>query len=211
RAIRRLRRRPNRQRGAARDLGGQEAVIARVVSTPIASREGEVPAGTPRPIPPDVLQSVLPGPGRDRLAGGDVLAITTGQQPALFTGPLYTVNKALSAIALAARLERERGKPGVPVVWVAGDDHDFAEANRAAVLGTDGAVVTVVLCERPHEAPQLPLFREVLGPDIGAAIAALDRALPDAEFKPEVRAWLEAAFRPDANLADAGAEALHRL
>jgi len=143
--------------------------------------------------------------------GGEVLAITTGQQPALFSGPLYTVNKALSAIALAARLEQERGMPVVPVFWVAGDDHDFAEANHAAVLGKDGDVVTIVLRERPHEAPQLPLFREVLGPDIGAAIAALDAALPDAEFKPEVLHWLEAAFHPGANIADAGAAALHGL
>jgi len=186
-------------------------VISRVVSTPIPSPKGPIPAGTPRPVHPDVLQSVLPGPGRDRLARGDVLAITTGQQPALFTGPLYTVHKALSAIALAARLEQQRGIPVVPVFWVAGDDHDFAEANHAAVLGKDGDVVNIVLRERPHQAPQLPLFREVLGPDIGAAIAALDAALPDAEFKAEVLHWLEAAFRPGTNLADAGAAALHGL
>jgi len=186
-------------------------VISRVVSTPIPMPAGKIPAGTPRRLQPEVLQAVLPGPGRDRLARGDVLAITTGQQPALFTGPLYTVNKALSAIALAARLEEERGIPVVPVFWVAGDDHDFAEANHAAVLGKDGDVVNIVLRERPHEAPQIPLFREVLGPDIRATFAALDAALPDAEFKPEVLHWLEAAFQPGTNLADAGAAALHGL
>jgi len=186
-------------------------MIARVVSTPIPSPAGRIPAGTPRPIQPDVLESVLPGPGRDRLARGDVLAVTTGQQPALFTGPLYTVHKALSAIALAARLEQERGIPVVPVFWVAGDDHDFAEANHAAVLDKEGEVVNIVLRERVHEAPQLPLFREILGPDTRVAIDALDAALPDAEFKPDVRRWLESTFRADANLADAGAGALDQL
>ena len=186
-------------------------MISRVVSTPIPMPAGKIGAGTPRRVHPDVLQSVIPGPGRDRLARGEVLAVTTGQQPALFTGPLYTVNKALSAIALAARLEKERGTPVVPVFWVAGDDHDFAEANHAAVLGKDGDVVNIVLRERPREAPQLPLFREVLGPDIAATFAALEAALPDAEFKLEVLRWLQAAFRPDTNLADAGAAALHGL
>src|SRR5438552_18403371 len=112
-------------------------MISRILSTPLPMPAGKLPAGMPRRVHPDVLASVLPGPGRDRLAAGDVLAVTTGQQPGLFTGPLYTVHKALSAIALARRLEHERGVPVVPVFWVAGDDHDFAEANHAWVLGRD--------------------------------------------------------------------------
>jgi len=186
-------------------------MIARILSTPIAAAAEPIPAGKPRRIAADVLAAVLPGPGRDRLARGDVLAVTTGQQPGLFTGPLYTIHKALSAIALARRLESERGLPVVPVFWVAGDDHDFAEANHAAVLGKGGEVVNIVLRERAHEAPQLPLFREQLGGDVEAALAAFDAALPDSECKPEVRQWLATCYRADTNLADAGADALHRL
>jgi len=186
-------------------------MISRILSTPLPMAAGKLPAGKPRRVHPDVLAAVLPGPGRERLAAGEVLAITTGQQPGLFTGPLYTVYKALSAVALAQRLERERGVPVVPVFWVAGDDHDFAEANHAAVLGRDGELVKIVLRERPHEAPQLPLFRELLGPEIRAALDALDAALPESECKPDVRQWLEACYRPDANLAEAGAEALQQL
>jgi len=99
----------------------------------------------------------------------------------------------------------------VPVFWVAGDDHDFAEANHAAVLGRDGELVKIVLRERSHEAPQLPLFRELLGLEIRRALDTLEAALPDSECKPDVRHWLEACYRPDANLADAGAEALRQL
>src|SRR6266571_6430795 len=186
-------------------------MIARILSTPIAAPAEKIPAGKRRPVSPDVLAAVLPGPGRDRLAAGDVLAVTTGQQPGLFTGPLYTVHKALSAIALARRLEQESGVPVVPVFWVAGDDHDFAEANHAWVLGRDNEPVKIVLRERPHEAPQLPLFREPLGPDIRAALDALDAAIPDSECKPDVRQWLESTYRSDTNLADAGAEALQQL
>ena len=186
-------------------------MIARILSTPIPMAAGTITAGNPRRIAADVLAAVVPGPGRERLAGGDVLAVTTGQQPGLFTGPLYTVHKALSAIALARRLEQERGVPVVPVFWVAGDDHDFAEANHAWVLGRDNEPVKIVLRERPHEAPQLPLFREPLGPDIRAALDALDAAIPDSECKPDVRQWLESTYRSDTNLADAGAEALQQL
>ena len=186
-------------------------MIARILTTPIQKAAGQIPTAQPRRVDRDVLAAVLPGPGRDRLAAGEVLAVTTGQQPGLFTGPLYTVYKALSAIAVARELERERGVPVVPVFWVAGDDHDFAEANHARVLGRDGEVVNIVLRERPHDAPQLPLFREPCGQDARAALDALAAALPDSEFKPAVLAWLESAYTPDANLADAGAQALHRL
>src|SRR5882762_1889506 len=186
-------------------------MISRILATPLPMQAGTLPAGKPRPVHPDVLASVLSGPGRDRLAAGDVLAITTGQQPGLFSGPLYTIYKALSAIALAQRVERERGVPVVPAFWVAGDDHDFAEANHAAVLGREGELVTIVLRERPHEAPQLPLFRERCGKEASAALQALDAALPDTEFKSDVLGWLETVYLPDSNLADAGAAALQYL
>src|SRR5207247_4653065 len=100
---------------------------------------------------------------------------------------------------------------GVPACWAAEDAHEFAEDNHATVLGRDGELVNMVLRERPHEAPQLPLFREELGPDIRAALAALDAALPDSECKPEVRQLLEACYRSDVSLADASAEALSQL
>ncbi len=138
-------------------------MIARILTTPIQTPAGQIPTAKARRVDRDVLAAVLPGPGRDRLAAGEVLAVTTGQQPGLFTGPLYTVYKALSAMAWARKLEQERGVPVVPVFWVAGDDHDFAEANHAQVLGRDGEVVNIVLRERPHDAPQLPLFREPCG------------------------------------------------
>jgi uncharacterized protein YllA (UPF0747 family) len=186
-------------------------MIERIVTTVAPFDPALIPAGTPRPVAADVVAAILPGPGRDRLARGDGLAVTTGQQPGLFTGPLYTIHKAVSAIVVARRLERMRGVPVVPVFWVAGDDHDFAEANHAWVLGRAGEPVRIALRERPHEAPQLPLFREPCAPDIGAALTALSAALPDSEFKPEVVAWLEAAYRGDTNLADAAAAALAAL
>lgn len=160
---------------------------------------------------PEILEAVLPGPGRNRLASGEVLVVTTGQQPAVFTGPLYTVYKALSAIALARRLERERRVPVVPVFWVAGDDHDFQEANHAAFLNTAGEVAPIVLRERAADAPSIPSYREPCGPEITAALEQLRTGTPDTEFKAAVLQWLESGFTPTASLADAAAAALHAL
>lgn len=187
-------------------------MIPRIVATPIAARPGSAPAtGSPRAVSSQVLEATLPGPGRDRLAAGATLAVTTGQQPGLFTGPLYTIYKALSAIGLARRLERERKVPVVPVFWVAGDDHDFHEANHATLLNTSGEPLTVVLRERATSAPAMPLYREQCGPEIAAALDQVRQGTPDSEFKDGVLAWLDAAYRADATLADAAAAAVHAL
>jgi len=63
-----------------------------------------------------------------RFASGAV-AIVTGQQIGLFSGPAYTFFKALSAIRCAEEASR-RGIDAVPVFWLATEDHDFAEINH---------------------------------------------------------------------------------
>ncbi|OLC78269.1 MAG: hypothetical protein AUH78_02960 [Gemmatimonadetes bacterium 13_1_40CM_4_69_8] len=186
-------------------------MIPRIVPTPIAPLTLPTQTLQPRRVTPEVLASTLPGPGRDKLADGAVLAVTTGQQPGLFTGPLYTVYKALSAIALAQRLERALAAPVVPVFWVAGDDHDFAEANHAAFLNAQGDLADIVLRERPADAPLAPLARERCGAEIRGALDQLKSGTPDTEFKADVVRWLEGAYRPEVTLADACAEALQVL
>ena len=150
-----------------------------------------------------------PVPGA-RNSPADILAVHR-QQPGLFTGPLYTIYKALSGVALARRLEAAWGVPVVPVFWVAGDDHDFAEANHSWILDAQGDLAEIRLRERPAEAPQLSLSREPCGEEIRVALDRLRAGTPETEFKGAVLAWLEAAYRPDATLADAFANALQGL
>ena len=73
----------------------------------------------------------------ERLAGGSVLCVTTGQQPGLFLGPLYTVYKAMTALALARRVEQRTGVTTVPVFWSAADDSDFGEVGTAFLPDDD--------------------------------------------------------------------------
>jgi bacillithiol biosynthesis cysteine-adding enzyme BshC len=74
----------------------------------------------------------------DLVASEGGIVVTTGQQAGLFGGPLYTVAKALTALALADALEEELGFPVAPVFWAASDDADFLEASITHVADADG-------------------------------------------------------------------------
>ncbi len=65
----------------------------------------------------------------DRLAAAAV-AIVTGQQVGLFSGPAYTFYKALSAVRCAEETTT-RGIAAVPIFWLATQDHDIAEVNHS--------------------------------------------------------------------------------
>jgi bacillithiol biosynthesis cysteine-adding enzyme BshC len=196
-------------------------VNLRFVPTPLA---GAVPsvsllaaraAQEDRRVPPAAAAAFLArGAARanlDALLEGKSLAVTTGQQAGLFTGPLYTVHKALTAAALARRLRTAWARPVVPVFWVAGDDHDFAEIAECRVIGPDGVAGAVALRERPPEARMLPAFREPLGPDVTAALERLETLLPPSEFRSAVLDWLRRAYAPERSMAEAHAEALADL
>lgn len=186
----------------------------RLVPTPIAPvRPPDPPAGGG--LPPELRAAFLPTGDADRqlarLADPAALVVTTGQQPGLFGGPLYTLHKAMSAAALAAELEVVWGRPVVPVFWLAGDDHDLAEAATAAWLDEDGGLVRHVLRTRPAGAPLTPMFRERLGRDGADAVAALERTLRSGPHREAMLDWARRHWRPEATVAGAFATGLAEL
>jgi bacillithiol biosynthesis cysteine-adding enzyme BshC len=98
--------------------------------------------------------------------------VTTGQQPGLFGGPIYTWSKALSALALADEIEAVSGIPAAPVFWAANDDADFAEASWTAVAVPGGVERLALAAAAPVGRPmsEMPLG------DPSEALAALERA-----------------------------------
>jgi bacillithiol biosynthesis cysteine-adding enzyme BshC len=186
----------------------------RIVTTPL---DAPVTDPVPRPgaLAPGLTDAFVASAARAeavaRLAAPGALAVTTGQQPGLFTGPLYTIHKALSAAALARLLERRWGRAVVPVFWSAADDHDFAEASHASWIGPEGTVISAALPPRAAEAPLTPMYREPLGPGLEPALALLERGLPPSEFRDATLEWLRRHYRSDATVAGACAGALAEL
>ena len=81
------------------------------------------------------------------------IVVTTGQQPGLFGGPLYTWSKAASALALADEIEARTGIPTAAIYWAATDDADFAEAASTTVARTGGLEVLRATLEPPAGTP----------------------------------------------------------
>lgn len=185
----------------------------RYVATPIG--RPAVPAPRTDTFDPGLLDACVRLPEieaqLERLREPGTLVVTTGQQPGLFTGPLYTIHKALSAAALARVLARHWDRPVVPVFWMAGDDHDFAEASRATWQTGDGGLRDVALPARAPDAPLTPMSQELLGAEVDACLALLADDLPASEFRDETLEWLRRHYRPDATVAAAYGGALAEL
>ena len=137
--------------------------------------------------------------GLERMVAEDGFMITTGQQPGLFTGPMYTVAKALSAIELARWVEGVLEVPVVPVFWAASEDHDWAEVDHAHLVGVDNEVHRLAV-EPPAGAGTLPLHRLHLGADIESTLDQVAQLLPPTEFTPQCLELLRGVWRTGVSL-----------
>lgn len=140
----------------------------------------------------------------EKLAQPGAVTVVTGQQVGLFSGPAYTIYKALTAARLAADLT-SYGRPAVPVFWLATEDHDFAEVNhcwsfdaanmpvKLAVNGNDGGV----------PVGEIPIERW--------PVDELRRSLMDFPYGSDVCDLVEQSYTPGRTMGQAFRALLQRL
>lgn len=131
------------------------------------------------------------------------VCVFAGQQVGLLGGPLFTIVKAM-AVAKAARLYAEKlGRPVIPMFWMAGDDHDFEEANHTYVLTRQGE-----LCKNAYQtapAVELPAaeIKLVDGQELTRMFNELGECLGQTEFTPALIGLLRQAYTTDDTLVTA--------
>jgi len=143
------------------------------------------------------------------LRDADTVAVVSGQQAGLFTGPLYTIYKAVSAVKLAGCL-RQRNTKAVPVFWIAAEDHDFIEVAKAEIIGRDCQLKQVDVSTELHREGQ-PVGRVVLDDAIHALIDKLFELLPNSEFADDMKALVQNAWQPGRGYVDSFATMMTSL
>ncbi len=146
----------------------------------------------------------------DRLAGAEAVAVVTGQQLGLFTGPMYTLYKALTTVQLARQIEKESGRPTVPVFWLEGEDHDFEEVASVAIQGRDG-VQRITYASNDANTNPTPVGRIAFDQSIEEAVDQLDELLPGTEFHDAIMKTVQEAYTPGTTFLIAFAKILGLL
>ena len=143
----------------------------------------------------------------ERLASGAV-AVVAGQQPGLFSGPLYTILKAITIVKLARALEKN-GVSAVPVFWIAAEDHDHLEIQSTSIIDRESQLQNIGIDLSNGESAPVGWLR--LHDDVTAAVSKCLTTLPESEFQPDVRSLLEGAYNPGISPVDAFARLMSKL
>lgn len=145
----------------------------------------------------------------ERLRNASTFAVVTGQQIGLFSGPAFTLYKALTAVRLSQWLS-ENGLPSAPVFWLATEDHDLDEVSHTAVLDEEYRLVPLAASgERP--APHSPVGAVKLTPAVADTLSLLESSLPEGSARDEVMRDVRDAYQPGVTWSHAFAKFMARL
>ncbi len=164
------------------------------VSFAAAAREVDYPDDRRAAMVQALATQNGPSASLDRLTQAGTVAVVTGQQVGLFSGPAYTIYKALTAARMAQKLS-DSGIPAVPVFWLATEDHDFPEVSQVWTFDQANHQPVSLQVEMPGESNgrQRPVGGIVLD---RPPVDALRRSLEGFPHADEVAAAVSAAYPP---------------
>ncbi|UCE20217.1 MAG: bacillithiol biosynthesis cysteine-adding enzyme BshC [Gemmatimonadota bacterium] len=146
----------------------------------------------------------------DLLSADATLAVITGQQAGLFTGPLLTIYKTLTTIKLAEQLQQNYEDKFVPVFWVVSDDHDFEEVNHIFCVSSDNDVIRVEYTPR-GDFDRCPVKSIPIDEHFESVLQKLEGHLPETDFKASIVEMVKMAYTDSRSFADGFSRLLTRL
>ncbi|MBN2365846.1 MAG: bacillithiol biosynthesis cysteine-adding enzyme BshC [Calditrichaeota bacterium] len=146
----------------------------------------------------------------EKLSQDNCLAVVTGQQAGLFSGPLYTIYKILTVIKLCSKLESEYSDFSfVPLFWMEVGDSDYREINHIHILDAANQLRRLKLPDTPED------FRSVYLRDLPAEINDIHKELREIfvpnDFRDNILNRVEEIFAPGKKIPQAFAEWIYEL
>lgn len=139
--------------------------------------------------------------GLDALLNGKAIAMITGQQPGFLGGPLYSLYKAMSCIALAEQHSTDK-VPIVPIFWIEDNDHDGMEAGIASIIDQSGSMHTLH-CDNMHELQSpIPIHERIFSDHVLSVMETISEQLPNSEFGQAILHQIQEVYTPGKNWSE---------
>jgi bacillithiol biosynthesis cysteine-adding enzyme BshC len=145
----------------------------------------------------------------EKLQSRNTFGVITGQQVGVYSGPLYTIYKALSAITLAEKLhELYPDYEFVPIFWLEAEDHDVEEVSEIASYS--GNSLNEFTLEFDHQKKH-SVGKRLLPESIRDFNDGFLETLPKTEFYDQISECIHTCYNPSFGYKDAFAKMLVKL
>lgn len=142
--------------------------------------------------PKQVVQNI------QSLSQHETYAVITGQQPGIFSGPLYTIYKAISAITICERLSNQEHS-FVPIFWNASEDHDISEVNHITVFKQNDPFKIHYHCDSIGVAfSHIRLDKS----EVKKILTIIDSGSPNSEFKTHLLEEIDTIIEKSSTIGD---------
>ncbi|WP_128896012.1 bacillithiol biosynthesis cysteine-adding enzyme BshC [Longirhabdus pacifica] len=132
----------------------------------------------------------------------DALVVIGGQQAGLFTGPMMVMHKAITIIQHARAAAKTLKRPVIPVFWIAGEDHDWAEVNHTYVMDKSQQPCKLTIAKEDENNHSSISYVDIHENEWHKVITDLADILPETDFKDSILDKLYTFSKQSTNLSD---------
>lgn len=137
------------------------------------------------------------------------VTVITGQQAGIYTGPLYTILKAITVLKVSSYLSKLLDVPVVPLFWIESSDHDLAEVNHIYFPGLNGP--NKLLYGDDSNPQQQSVGSIPFGKDFEGFSERIKKILPKNDFYDAVIRLMDETYHPGVTFSEAFGRMMSRL